>query len=106
MERVRDLGDLESTVDDTWWSQPRREGIEQGLAQGRQEGHREAEARARLQQRATLVRLARRKFRAETAEGLDAVLEGVADPERTEQIADLISDCASGSDFLARAAKA
>ncbi len=96
MERVRDLGDLESTVDDTWWSQPRREGIEQGIEQGR----REAEAQARLRQRATLVRMARRKFGAETSEGLDAVLEGVADSERTEQIADLIIDCASGRDFL------
>ena len=101
MERVRDLGDLES-IDDTWWSQPRREGIEQGLAQGRREGHREAEARARLQQRATLVRQARRKFGAETAEGLDAVLEGVADSERTEQIADLIIDCADGRELLAK----
>ena len=102
MERVRDLEDLESTVDDTWWSQPRREGIEQGLEQGR----REAEARAWIRQRATLVRLARRKFGAETAERLDAVLEGVADSERTEQIADMIIDCTNGSDFLARAAKA
>ena len=122
MAKLRELEDLESPVVDTWWAAERREshqkGLEEGRRQGlregrregrqeaRKEGRQESEARARLAQQATLVRLAQRKFGSETAEGLAALLEGVADLERVAEVADLIIDCGSGRDFLAQAAGA
>ena len=63
-------------------------------------GVKEGEA---LGQRATLVRQARRKFGAETADELAGLLERVTDRERTAQVADLIIDCASGRDLLEQA---
>ena len=109
MAKLRELGDLESPVVDTWWAAERREarrkGLEEGRRQGREEGRQEGEARARLEQRATLVRLARRKFGSETAEELAALLEGAADLEGVAEVADLIIDCTSGRDLLARAAR-
>ena len=86
VERVRALDDLESPVIETIWDRDFRE-------EGREEGREQ-------ERRAMLVRLARRKFGSETAERLAALLEGVSDPERTEPVADLIIDCASGSDLL------
>ena len=71
---------------------------------GRAQGRKEA-ARARREQRATLVRQAGRKFGSETAEGLASLLERVSDSGRVAEIADLIIDCASGTDFLAQAAR-
>ena len=71
--------------------------------EGRQEGRQEAEARALLERRATLVRLARRKFDAETAKELGALLEEVSASERLAEVADLVIDCASGQELLAHA---
>ena len=103
MAELRELEDLASPVVDTWWAAERREARRKGLEEGRQEG----EARGRgLGQRATLVRLARRKFGSETAEGLAALLEGAADLEGVAEVADPIIDCGSGRDFLAQAAGA
>ena len=113
MAKLQELEDLASPVVDTWWAAERREARRKGLEEGRREGRRqgreegreEGEARARLEQRATLVRLARRKFGSETAEGLAALLEGAADLEGVAEVADLIIDCTSGRDLLARAAR-
>ena len=91
MAELRELEDLASPVVDTWWAAERREARRKGLEEGR------------LEQRATLVRLVRRKFGSETAEGLAALLEGAADLERVAEVADLIIDCGSGRDFLAQA---
>ena len=88
MENVQELRDLEPVVHSFWGAEclaARREGREEG--------------------RATLVRQARRKFGAETADQLASLLAGVSDPERVGEIADLIIDCASGADFLAQAAR-
>lgn len=71
--------------------------------EGRQEGRQEVEARALLERRATLVRLARRKFDAETAKELGALLEEVSASERLAEVADLVIDCASGQELLAHA---
>ena len=106
MAELRELEDLASPVVETWWAAERREARRKGLEEGRREGRQEGEARARLEQRATLVRLARRKFGSETAEGLAALLEGAADLEGVAEVADLIIDCGSGRDFLAQAAGA
>ena len=113
MAKLRELEDLASPVVETWWAAERREarrkgleeGRREGRRQGREEGRQEGEARARLEQRATLVRLARRKFGSETAERLAALLEGATDLEGVAEVADLIIDCTSGRDLLARAAR-
>ena len=94
MERVRVLDDLESPIIETIWDRDFRE---EGRKERREEGRKQGEV---LGQRTTLVRLARRKFGAETAERLAALLERDSDLERTDQVADLIIDCASGSDLL------
>jgi len=110
VKRLQRLGDLERVAHTFWGAERlaerrkgRAEGRAVGRAQGRKEGRREAAA-ARREQRATLVRLAGRKFGSETAEGLASLLERVSDAERVAEIADLIIDCTNGSDFLARAA--
>lgn len=82
----------------------RKEGLEEGRKEGLREGLREGEAQARHRLRAVLVRQARRKFGTETAEALDAVLEGVSDGERVDEGADVVVDCGSGRDLLPRAA--
>ena len=104
MENVQELRDLEPVVHSFWGAErlaARREGREEGREEGRAEGH----AKGREEGRATLVRLARRKFGAETADQLASLLAGVSDSERVGEIADLIIDCASGADFLAQAAR-
>ncbi len=101
MENVQELRDLEPVVHSFWGAErlaARREGREEGRAEGRAKGREEGRA-------ATLVRQARRKFGAETADGLASLLTDVSDPERVGEIADLIIDCASGADFLAQAAR-
>ena len=111
VKRLQKLGDLEPVVHTFWGAERlaerrkgRAEGRKEGRKEGRQEGRREV-ARARREQRVTLVRLAGRKFGSETADGLASLLEGVSDPERVAEIADLIIDCTSGRDFLAQAAR-
>ena len=93
MENVQELRDLEPVVH-SFWGAERLAARREGRAEGREEGR-----------AATLVRQARRKFGAETADGLATLLAGVSDPERVGEIADLIIDCASGDDFLAQAAR-
>ena len=108
--KVQRLEDLGGPVVDSWFAKRlrksgRKERAE-GLEEGRAEGRREAEARARRDQRATLVRQARRKFGVETAEELAALLERVSDPDRLAEVADLIIDCTSGPELLARSSPA
>ena len=106
MAKVQRLEDLGGPVVDSWFAKRLRESGRkeraEGLAEGRREGRREAESRARRDQRATLVRLARRKFGVETAKELAALLEGVSDPDRVAEVADLIIDCTSGPELLVR----
>ena len=93
MENVQEWGDLEPVVHSFWGAErlaARRKGREEG----------------REREQAALVRLARRKFGAETAEGLASLLAGVSDSERVGEIADLIIDCEIADDLLAQAARA
>lgn len=83
----------------------REEGRAEGREEGREEGRREAEARARRDLRATIERQADRKFGGETASALATLLEGVSGPGRLAEVADLVIDCRSGPELLARAAK-
>ena len=66
--------------------------------QGRKEGHREGIA----QGIEVVCRMAARKFAAETAPRLSALLEGETDPERLAQVGEWIIECETGDDLLAR----
>ena len=71
---------------------------ERNLERGRERGL-EAE-------RALLARQAARKFGAETAERLAALLGGIDDPERLAGIGEAVIECADGEALLERAADA
>ena len=88
--KVQRLEDLREPVVDSWFAKRFREGRREGRAEGR---------------RATLVRLARRKFGVDTGKKLAALLDGISGPDRLDEVADLIIDCTSGPDLLARAAE-
>ena len=51
-------------------------------------------------QRAMLLRLAARKFDAGTAARLEALLTGIDDPHRLDEIGDHLIDSASGDELL------
>ncbi len=69
------------------------EGRRDGLAEGRREGH--AEGR-----REALVRLAARRFGADTGRRLEARLRAVEDPGRLDRVGDLIVDSETGEQLL------
>ena len=71
----------------------RREGREQGLERGREQGL--------ADRRAMVVRLAGRRFGAETAERLRCILAS-SGPELVEEAADAVVDCDTGDKLLAR----
>ena len=95
--KVQRLEDLGGPVVDSWFAKRLRESGRKERAEGLKEGR--AEGR-----RATLVRQARRKFGVETGKELATLLEGVSGSDRLAEVADLIIDCASGPELLARAA--
>ena len=85
------------------WKQAwRAEGLAEGLAEGRAEGRAEGLAKGLSNERSTLLRQARLRFDAETADALAPLLEPVNDPEELTQIGEWIILCASGEDLLNR----
>ena len=78
--------------------QVHRDGIQKGLEQGLEKGR----EHARAEGRALLVRLATRKFGAQTARQLSRFLEDIADPEQLAEVADAILDCDSDAELFAR----
>ena len=66
----------------------------QGRAEGRAEGLREG-------QQQLLVRQAGTKFGSAVARRLEAALEGIADPDRTAAISDLVLEHETGDEFMA-----
>ena len=87
-----------------------KEGIEQGIEQGIERGIErgiEQERRHGIEQeRRLLCRQAARKFRAETAPRLSALLERLTDPERLAQVGEWIIDCETEEDLLDRVRRA
>lgn len=69
------------------------------------EGHAEGRAEGRAEQRALLRRQAARRFDAETAERLAALLADVDDPARLEEAAEWIVACATGAELLDRCSR-
>ena len=91
------LEEVEMTVVERareWSRQLIREGREQGLEQGL------------AHERALLRRQAISRFGADTAERLEEVLAGVADPERLAEVGEWLVRCETGDELLARAVAA
>ena len=99
-------GDLENMGSflDTALFESRQQGLQQGLEQGREEGREQGLEQGRGEflerQRAMLLRQAARKFGAGTAASLEAVLTGIDDPRRLDEIGDRLIDSASGDELL------
>ena len=79
-----------------------RQALERGLQRGREEGLKEVLERGLQRRRAMLSRMAARKFDAGTVTRLEALLEGIDDPERFVRIGEDVIDCATGAELLAR----
>ena len=79
---------------DEWEQEWFRQGREAGVRRGREEG--------RAEERALLLRQAARRFGADTAEALAGLLEGVDDADRLAEIGEMIVDCRTGDELLAR----
>ena len=105
MAELRELEDLKRPAVDSFWAKGIRGARREGRKEGRKEGREEGREEARHEQRTMLVRQALRRFGAETAEALAAILAGVSDRGRLDEVADLVVDCDSGRDLLAQAAK-
>ena len=107
------LEEVEMTVVERakeWSRQLIREGREQGLEQGREQGIEQGRELGRelgreqglAHERALLRRMAALRFGADTAERLEEVLAGVADPERLAEAGEWLVRCETGDELLAR----
>ena len=90
-----DLKEMGSFLD-TALFESRQQGLEQGLERGLEQGLEQGLER----QRAMLLRQAARKFDAGTAAKLEALLTGIDDPHRLDEIGDHLIDSASGDELL------
>ena len=89
-----------------WSRQLIREGREQGIEQGREQGIDQGREQGLAHERALLRRMAELRFGAITAERLEEVLAGVADPGRLAEVGEWLVRCETGDEFLARATEA
>ena len=85
---------------DRWLKRYRREVYAEGLAEGRMEGLADGRRQALAHERSLLVRLAVRRFGADTGQRLEARLRVVEDPGRLEKIGVLIVDSETGEQLL------
>ena len=74
--------------------------LDTALFESRQQGREEVRGEFLERQRAMLLRLAARKFGAGTAASLEALLTGIDDPRRLDEIGDRLIDSASGDELL------
>ena len=79
---------------DRWGEEILERGIKQGIEQGVEQGIE--------REKALLRRQAERRFGPAAAERLSAVLAAVTDADRLAEAGELIVDCATAADFLAR----
>ena len=93
MARLDETGELQPAME---------EFFHPGFEALRAEAAAKAAAEAVAQQRELLQYLTKRKFGAETAERLSALLTTIDDPSRLRTVAGWIIDCAHGGDLLAR----
>ena len=78
----------------TAWRGARAEGVARGRAEGIE------------RERALLRHLAQRRFGAEVAEALSALIEGVDDADRLTEVGGWVVDSATGGELLNRAGRA
>ena len=83
-------------------AQGMQQGVQQGMQKGMQQGMRQGVHQG---QKDLLRRLAERRFDAETARRLSALLEG-ADADHLIDVGDWIVECASGDELLDRVGQA
>ena len=105
MERLEEAGELRTAVQDrvrAWREADREQGRAEGVEQGRAEGVEQGRAEGVAQERALLCRLTERKFGADAAGRVAALLAGIEDPERLADVGEWIIDCASGDELIAR----
>ena len=88
-----------------WHDSAIEQGVQQGMQQGIEQGMRQGMQQGVQRQKDLLRRLAERRFDAETAQRLSALLEG-ADADRLIEVGDWIVDCASGDELLDRVGQA
>ena len=74
--------------------------LDTALFESRQQGLEQARGEFLERQRAMLLRHAARKFGAGTAASLEALLTGIDDPHRLDEIIDHLIDSASGDELL------
>lgn len=86
-----------------WREKSHEQGMEEGIKEGIKEGMEQAMRRGVERERALLCRMATRRFGAEASERLSALLDGIGDPDRLEDIGELIVDCNTGAELLRRA---
>ena len=100
----RRLGEHEGTTpdDDPQMSRHRRQARAEGLERGRAQGLEQGRAEGIARERAVLVRLAARKFGAQTAERMAAFLANLEDPDRLTEAGDLLFECADADNLLSR----
>ena len=80
-------------------------GMEQGLEQGLERGMARGRAEGIEWERALLFRQAQRRFGADVAEALSALIEDMDDPARLAEVGDLVVDCATGRELLDHAGR-
>ena len=109
-ERERELEELmaEQSIlqrnNERWLARRRQDWLAEGLVKGRQDGLAEGRAEGRQEgiahERALLVRLAARRFGADTGRRLEARLRAVEDPGRLDRVGDLIVDSETAEQLL------
>jgi len=96
--------EMGQTYYDEWVEGHERRGMAKGVRKGVRKGVKQGVARGRREQgREMVLRLASRKFGAETAKRLEGLV-GAMGPEQLVQVGDAVVDCDTGDDLLAEAA--
>ena len=85
-----------------WVAEGREQGLKEGIEQGIEQGIGQGIEQGIEQERRLLCRQAARKFRAETASRLSALLQRLADPEHLAQVGEWIIECETEGDLLDR----
>ena len=77
-------------------------GEARGRAEGEARGKAEGEAKALARERALLERMVALRFGGDTAKRFGALLAGVSDPERLDEVGEWLIECEDGASLLAR----
>ena len=103
----REMAGLMEARTREWKAQVLEQGREQGIAQGREQGREQGIAQGRAEgERALLLRLAERRFGAETAARFSELLAEVDGAEDLIEVGDWIVECGTGAELLERLRRA